>query len=66
LIACTFAIEGRRSLITRFSQALFDQVALCAGCNVRHAPRQRCARWMLMLHNRVDGDEIPVTQEFLG
>lgn len=55
-----------RPPITRFGQALFDQVALCAGCNVGHSPRQRCARWMLMLHDRVDGDEIPVTQEFLG
>ena len=60
------AQPGLRPLITRFGQALFDQVALCAGCNVGHAPRQRCARWMLMLHDRVDGDEIPVTQEFLG
>jgi CRP-like cAMP-binding protein len=60
------ANAGLRPLITRFGQALFDQVALCAGCNVVHSPRHRCARWMLMLHDRVDGDEIPVTQEFLG
>jgi CRP-like cAMP-binding protein len=60
------AHDGLRPVITRFGQALFDQVALCAGCNVGHPPRQRCARWMLMLHDRVDGDEIPVTQEFLG
>ena len=58
--------EPFRLAVTRFSQALFDQVTLCAACNIRHTPLERCARWMLMIHDRVDGNEFPVTQEFLA
>jgi CRP-like cAMP-binding protein len=55
-----------RELAARSRQALLDQVMLCAACNVGHSPRERCARWFLMIHDRVRGDEFLVTQEFLG
>jgi CRP-like cAMP-binding protein len=58
--------EPFRLAVTRFSQALFDQVTLCAACNVGHTPLERCARWMLMIHDRVEGREFSVTQEFLA
>jgi len=58
--------EPFRLAAIRFSQALFDQVALCAACNMGHTPLQRCARWMLMIHDRVEGRDFPVTQEFLA
>jgi len=54
------------TLINRYSQALFEQVAQSAACNRLHALEQRCARWLLMTHDRVEGDEIPLTQEFLS
>jgi len=55
-----------RLSITRFVQSLFEQVTLCAACNLAHASAQRCARWMLMIHDRVNGAAFPVTQEFLA
>ena len=58
--------EPFRLAVTRFSQALFDQVTLCAACNLGHTPLQRCARWLLMIHDRVEGRGFPVTQEFLA
>lgn len=58
--------EPFRLAVTRFSQALFDQVTLSAACNLGHTPLQRCARWMLMIHDRVEGPDFPVTQEFLA
>ena len=58
--------EPFRLAVTRFSQALFDQVTLCAACNVGHTPLERCARWMLMIHDRVEGRDVSVTQEFLA
>ena len=58
--------EPFRLAVTRFSQALFDQVALCAACNIGHTPSERCARWMLMIHDRVEGRDFSVTQEFLA
>ena len=58
--------ESFRLAVTRHAQALFDQVALCAACNNGHTPIERCARWMLMIHDRVDGPNFPVTQQFLA
>ena len=58
--------EPFRIAVTRFSQVLFDQVALCAACNIGHTTLERCARWMLMIHDRVEGRDFSVTQEFLA
>ncbi len=53
-------------LLSRFTLALFEQVTQTAACNRLHALDQRCARWLLMTHDRVDGDELALTQEFLS
>jgi CRP-like cAMP-binding protein len=53
-------------LLQRYAQALFEQVSQTAACNRLHALEQRCARWLLMTHDRVDGDELALTQEFLS
>jgi hypothetical protein len=59
--------DGRLRLMTdRFVQSLLDRIAIAAACNVGHSPHHRCARWLLMIHDRVDGDEFAVTQEFLA
>ena len=55
-----------RSLLLRYTQVLFNQVAQSAACNGAHAIEQRCARWLLMTHDRVAGDMVPLTHEFLG
>jgi Crp-like helix-turn-helix domain len=60
-------LDGRfRPLLDRYVQSLLDRIAIIAVCNVGHSPQHRCARWLLMIHDRVDGDEFPVTQEFLA
>ena|ERR1051326_3415832 len=53
-------------MILRFVQALFTQVAQTAACNRLHTLDQRLARWLLMSHDRVEGDEFPLTQDFLS
>ena len=50
----------------RYSEAMRAQAIQTAACNGRHALEQRFARWLLMAHDRSDGDELPVTQEFLA
>lgn len=57
---------GLAELLRRFAQSLFEQVAQSAACNRLHALNLRCARWLLMTHDRVQGDEIALTQEFLS
>lgn len=49
-----------------YTQALFTQVAQSAACNRIHTIDQRCARWLLMTHDRVEADQFPLTQEFLS
>jgi CRP-like cAMP-binding protein len=53
-------------MILRYTQAFLTQVAQTAACNGAHLVDQRCARWLLMTHDRVDGDEFPLTHEFLA
>jgi CRP-like cAMP-binding protein len=54
-----------RSLL-RFALAFFNQVAQSVACNRLHSLEERCARWLLVTHDRVDGDEFRLTQEFLS
>lgn len=54
------------ALMLRYVQALFMQVGRSVVCNQRHTLRQRCARWLLTTHDRVDGDEFHLTHEFLA
>jgi CRP-like cAMP-binding protein len=49
-----------------FDQALKVQIAQTAACNQRHSAEQRLARWLLKVHDRSAGNELPLTQEFLS
>jgi CRP-like cAMP-binding protein len=40
--------------------------AQSAACNRLHDVEARMARWLLMTHDRVEGDEFALTQEFLA
>ncbi len=53
-------------LLLQELEVMFAQVAQTAACNSRHTLAQRCARWLLLAHDRVDGDELRLTQEFLS
>ena len=55
-----------RTLLLRYNEALHAQVTQTAACNGRHGLEQRLARWLLMAHDRVEGDELPLTQEFMA
>ncbi len=49
-----------------YALALFTLVAQLATCNRLHTIEQRCCCWLLMTHDRIDGDEFDVTHEFLA
>jgi CRP-like cAMP-binding protein len=53
-------------LIQRFAMALALQSTQLAACNRLHDVEERLARWLLMSHDRIGGETMPLTQEFLG
>jgi CRP-like cAMP-binding protein len=55
-----------RKLMLRYVMAFHMQVTMTAACNVKHLLEQRLARWLLEAHDRIDGDELPMTHEFLA
>jgi len=56
-----------RRLLHRYAHAFLIQVAQTAACNRAHDITQRCARWMLMTHDRMLGAEhFLLTQEVLS
>lgn len=50
----------------RYTNVMFTQVAQTAACNRVHSVEQRLARWLLLTHDRVSGDELGLTQEFIS
>ena len=53
-------------LALRYAQYLIEQTSQSVACNARHAMEERCARWLLMSHDRVGGDQFSLTHEFLA
>jgi CRP-like cAMP-binding protein len=53
-------------LLNRYAVCFFTLAAQCSGCNRAHTMEQRCARWLLMVHDRMPGDEFELTQDFLS
>ena len=62
-----FAAGGAfQALLLRYTQALITQISHTAVCNRLHAVEQRLGRWLLMCHDRVERDELQMTQEFIS
>jgi CRP-like cAMP-binding protein len=54
------------NLLLRFVHTMFLQVTQTAACNRLHTLDQRLARWLLMTHDRLDGNKFTLTQDFLS
>jgi CRP-like cAMP-binding protein len=63
---CIDRAPALRDLLQRYTMTLFAQVAQSSACNRLHPIEQRCARWLLLTHDRVRSDQFPLTQEFLA
>jgi len=55
-----------RKMLFSYQAAFFYQVSQSVACNGTHHLEERCCRWLLMTHDRVDADEIELTHEFLA
>lgn len=55
-----------RHAVQTHTRALLAQFQHVAACNALHSVEARMARWLLHIHDRVDGDSLPLTQEALS
>ena len=55
-----------RTAMLHYAHAFLNQVAQSAACNIFHTLEQRCCRWLLMTHDRMQSDEFMLTQKFLA
>ena len=55
-----------RAAVLHYTQSFLDLSAQTAACNRLHSIEQRGARWLLMARDRIDGDVMPMTHEFLA
>ena len=62
----TAADPGFRQLLDRYLQAYVNMLGQLAACNRLHSVYERCSRWLLMTRDRMDVDQLPLTQEFLA
>jgi CRP-like cAMP-binding protein len=53
-------------VILRFVFAYFEQVAQSGACINNHPVSKRLARWLLMCHDRTDGNDLQITQDFMA
>jgi CRP-like cAMP-binding protein len=53
-------------LIGRYAQAALALMMQSTACNARHKIEERCARWLLMTHDRVGCDDFQLSHEFLA
>ena len=58
--------ESLRHRCLRHVEMLMVQTSQVAACNARHNLPERLARWLLMVRDRTDSDNLPMTQEFLS
>jgi CRP-like cAMP-binding protein len=53
-------------ILHRYLNAFVTQITQSVGCNTFHSVEQRFCRWLLMTHDRVRSEQLPLTHELLG
>jgi CRP-like cAMP-binding protein len=62
-----FALGGNlQHLALRYTQALITQMAQTAVCNRHHSVDQQLCRWLLLSLDRLQGNELRMTQELIA
>jgi CRP-like cAMP-binding protein len=55
-----------RAICDNYAQAFLREVLQTAACNSVHMVEERCARWLLMSHDRSDHETLMLTQGYLA
>ncbi len=53
-------------LLLRYTQALITQMAQTAVCNRHHSVEQQLCRWLLLSLDRLESDQLSMTQELIA
>jgi CRP-like cAMP-binding protein len=69
--AAVIAEEFRRgaalqNILLAYVKVLMRQMSQTAACNAIHTAEERLARWFLMCQDRVDSEDLNLTQEFIA
>ncbi|WP_312184959.1 Crp/Fnr family transcriptional regulator [Brevundimonas vesicularis] len=57
---------GVRDAVAEYMARLQGELEQSAACNALHHAGQRFAKWLLRCHDRVEGDTLNLTQEYLA
>jgi CRP-like cAMP-binding protein len=66
LIAFLAKFPSLERSLQRYSLTFAMEITQIAACNRLHDVEERLARWLLMCADRIQSNELPLTQEFLG
>ena len=55
-----------RNLFGSYSETLLAQIQQTVACNSMHSTQERICRWLLMMHDRADAEDLVYTHEFLA
>ena len=58
--------EHVRDLFVSYSETLLSQIQQTVACNAMHTTEERMCRWLLMMHDRAEGESLTYTHEFLA
>jgi CRP-like cAMP-binding protein len=58
--------EHVRDLFVSYSETQLSQVQQTVACNALHSTEERMCRWLLMMHDRAEGESLTYTHEFLA
>ena len=62
-------VENAPSLqatLLKYTQFVLLQISQSAICEAHHSLKQRLCRWLLLAHDALDGDDIPLTHQMLA
>jgi CRP-like cAMP-binding protein len=55
-----------QTLLLRYAQSLMTQIAQTAACNRHHSVDQQLCRWLLLSLDRIESNELVMTQELIA
>lgn len=66
LRALVDAHPGIRDVMAAYAVRLMGELEQSVACNALHRAEQRFAKWLLRCHDRIESDQMFLTQEFLA